>query len=119
MGSFGDYTYEDIAESSPGAGASTAAVRSNPGEKIKFIVKRTDGAGAGDAWKICIEESIEDTPDWAVDPPSRSLRQKGTQMKRAFTIAGGYDVRVTIINDDSDTDTVAATVGWRKDGVNR
>lgn len=118
MGAWGDYTYEDIGPEDPaGSGAGTAEINLAPGEKAQIFVTRTDGASNGDAWRIAIEGSIEDTPDYAQDPPLREYRLTDTQLEISFLVVGIYAFRIWIENDEDDNDAVAATVGWRKDGV--
>jgi len=112
------YDSQNIVEASAGAGAGTDEITLNPGEKAHVFVTRTGDFGAADAWRIAVEGSVEDTPDYAQNPPLREYRQTAAQTKKSFIVAGVYAFRVFIQNDDSDTDEVGATVGWRKDGVN-
>jgi hypothetical protein len=119
MGAWVSYDSETIDEGSGhgGDGAGTAEITLNPGEKAHVFVERIDAAGAGENWRIAIEGSIEDTPDYAQDPPLREYRQPAAQKKRSFIVAGVYAFRVWVQNDEGTDDEVEAVVGWRKDGV--
>jgi hypothetical protein len=120
MGSWTAYDSENIDEADNGGagnGDGTAEINLNPGEKAQVDVERTDAAAAGDDWLIAVQATVEDSPDYADDPPIRAIRMKGTQTKKSLLIAGLYGFRIWVQNDDTDTDVVAATVGWRKDGV--
>jgi hypothetical protein len=115
---WGPWLHEDL-EEDPGAGDgdATAEIKLNPGEKAHVFVERTDAAAAGDGWLIAIQGSIEDTPNWAENPPMREYRLEDTQLEKTFIVSGVYAFRIYFQNDGTDTDKVAATVGWRKDGV--
>jgi hypothetical protein len=108
----------DEGDGNGGDGAGTAEITLNPGEKAHVFVERIDAAGAAEDWRIAVEGSIEGTPDYATRPPLREYRQTSAQTKKSFVVAGVYAFRVFVQNDDTDTDDVGATVGWRKDGVN-
>lgn len=115
--SWGSYQSQAIVESPAGSGAATNEITLNPGEKAHVFVTRTDGSGAGDPWLIAIQGSIKDAPDYAEDPPLREYRLDDTQTEVDFIVAGPFAFRIYVENDGTDTDVVAATVGWRKDGV--
>lgn len=123
MGAWGAYQSETIDEdpaeggSGAGAGVGTAEITLTPGEKAHVFVERIDAAAAGEGWRIAIEGSNEDTPDYAADPPLREYRQESTQTKKSFIVAGVYAFRIWVENDEGTTDEVEALVGWRKDGV--
>jgi hypothetical protein len=108
----------DEGDGNGGDGAGTDEITLNPGEKAHVFVERIDAAGAAEDWRIAIEGSIEDTPDYATDPPLREYRQKSAQTKKSFIVSGVYAFRVWVENDEGTTDEVEALVGWRKDGVN-
>lgn len=119
MGAWTDYASEDLDEGvgNEGQGDGTSEITLNPGEKAHVFVTRTDGASNGDDWLIAIQGSIEDTPDYADDPPLRSFRMEDSQTERDFIVAGLYAFRIWVEGDGDDLDQVTATVGWRKDGV--
>lgn len=116
---WGSYESETIDEGSGGGGDGdgTAEITLAPGEKAHVFVERIDAAGAGESWRIAVEGSNEDSPDYAADPPLREYRQTSTQLKKSFIVAGVYAFRIWVQNDEGTTDEVEALVGWRKDGV--
>ena len=119
MGSWTAYDSENLDEGAgnEGQGDGTSEITLNPGEKAHIFVERTDGASNGDDWLIAIQGTIEDTPDYADDPPLRIIRLTDAQTKKDFIVAGPYAFRIWVEGDGGDLDQVTATVGWRKDGV--
>jgi hypothetical protein len=105
---------EPIAEDSPAAGEVGAIHIIPPGGKRHFTVERTD-ADRTDPWFAILQTSAHGT-DKFVDKYSQ--RKDDDDLLADFlTPYGVYAARIKILNDGGSTDSVAATIYSRDDGV--